>query len=136
LDPPVPTNLSIRTESRDGIDVLLVAGEIDASTATRLAHALVDRAEVRVPWAPLVADLTAVPFIDSTGARILSLANRTAAARGSELLIVPSEFVSHVLEVSGLIAVLRVHSDLNAAVETARELAAARRPGDTPSDGG
>jgi anti-anti-sigma factor len=136
LDPPVPTNLSIRAESRDGIDVLLVAGEIDASTAARLAHALVDRAEVRDPWAPLVADLTAVQFIDSTGARILNLANRTSAARGTELLIVPSEFVSRVLEISGLKAVLRVCADLNAAVQKARELTAVRRSGDTPPDGG
>jgi anti-anti-sigma factor len=129
----VPTNLSIRAESRDGIEILLIAGEIDVSTAGRLAQALVDRVEARVPEAPLIADLTEVSFIDSTGARILALAERTAAARGAELLIVPSEFVARVLEVSRLDAVLQVHAELSAAVEAARGVVAARNRGDVPS---
>lgn len=131
----MPTNLSTRAERLDGVEILRAAGEVDLSTAARLGRAL-EQAGAVVPGAPLIADLTEVEFIDSAGARVLALADRNAAARGAELLIVPSEFVSRVLEVSGLVSALQVYAELSTAMETARALATDRTVGGAPPAAG
>ncbi|HEX4792008.1 MAG TPA: STAS domain-containing protein [Actinospica sp.] len=113
----MPTKLSILAEGRDGIEILSVAGEVDMSTAPRLAQAI-DRAIS--PEGSLIADLSEVAFIDSAGARALVLAEAAAADRGAALLIVPSEAVARVLEVAGLESGFRLCAGLSEAVAAAR----------------
>jgi anti-anti-sigma factor len=117
----MPTKLSTLAESRDGMEILSVSGEVDLSTAPRLAQAI-DRAIG--PGGSLIADLSEVVFIDSSGARVLVLAEAAAADRGAALLIVPSEAVARVLEVAGLESGFRLCAGLSAAVEAARSMAA------------
>ena len=119
----MPTKLSISAESRGGIKILLVSGEIDLSTASRLGQTLEQALD---PGAPLIADLAEVTFIDSAGARALALAERAATALGADLLIVPSEFVSRVLSLAGLEPVFRLYAESAEAVGAAREIVAHR----------
>lgn len=128
MDAPLPTNLSTRTENQDGGEVLRISGEIDLSTAPRLAAAL-DRA--LVPGLPLIADMTDVGFIDSAGTRVLAVADRTAADQGGRLLIVPSDFVARVLEIAGFGPVFHTCADLPEAQAAARGLLS-RRAAATP----
>jgi anti-sigma B factor antagonist len=77
-----------------------VAGDIDLSTADKLAEALeeaVSRSrEVRV-------DLTQVTFLDSTGIRALVQGYRAAQTRGSAFYVVGAQqWVAKVLEVTGV----------------------------------
>jgi anti-sigma B factor antagonist len=77
-----------------------VAGDIDLSTADKLAEALeeaVSRArEVRV-------DLAEVTFLDSTGIRSLVQGYRAAQARGSAFYVTGAQhWVAKVLEVTGV----------------------------------
>lgn len=58
--------------------ILTAAGEIDVSTAPRLATALTEAAALAQPGDPLVLDLTAVEFLDSTGISALIVAHRNA----------------------------------------------------------
>jgi anti-sigma B factor antagonist len=113
----MPTTLSTSAEHRDGIETLLVSGEIDLSTAPRLGRAIEAAA---VAGVPLVLDLTGVDFIDSTGARVLAVAERSMAEQGSDLLIVPSEFVARVFEIAGLEEAFHVYAGLAEADAAAR----------------
>jgi anti-anti-sigma factor len=71
----------LRTEQQtaDGGAVVTVAGEIDVSTTDLLADALAHAADTA---AVVVADLTAVTFLDSTGLSSLLRAHHALAARG------------------------------------------------------
>lgn len=128
---PVPTNLSTQADSWNGVAVVAVDGEIDLSTAPRLGQAL---EQALVPGAPLVVDMARVEFIDSAGTHTLVLADRAASDRGGRLLIVPSVFVSRVLEVSGLDRAFAVYGELREALAAAAgEPARPAHPG--PRDG-
>jgi anti-anti-sigma factor len=113
----MPTTMSTQAERRDGVDVLLVSGEIDLSTAPQLGPALEDAVG---SGAALIVDLTRVGFLDSAGVRVLAVADARATAQGGRLLLVPSEPVSHVFEISGLGAALRVYPSVGEAVAAAR----------------
>jgi anti-sigma B factor antagonist len=116
----VPTNLSVETETRDGVTVLAVAGEVDLSTAPCLGQVV---EQTLSPGAPLIVDLAGVEFIDSAGSRALALAERAATGCGARLLIIPSAAVSHVFQIAGLDAVFDLYD------EPAEALAAARVTG-------
>jgi anti-sigma B factor antagonist len=111
------TNLSLVSETRDGVEILLVSGEIDLSTAPRVGRAL-DLA--LAPGEALVVDLGGVAFMDSSGTRALAEAERAATVRGARLLLVASEFVAHVLDISGLRTAFEVHDDRDTALAVAR----------------
>lgn len=79
-------------------DLIVVAGEVDAHTASTLdAHLLaaLDR--------PLRLDLAAVTFMDSSGLRVLiDTHQRTADTEHPLTLVRPSRPVTRLLEISGL----------------------------------
>lgn len=70
----------IRVESRDGVPVASVDGEIDLSNADSTLEAL--RAAVE-PGAPgLVVDLTGLDYLDSAGVRIFFRLSQAAGESG------------------------------------------------------
>jgi anti-sigma B factor antagonist len=74
-------------------------GEIDSHTAPKLAECMKD-----LPDRPqVVADFSAVRFMDSSGLRVLVEASTRAAQSGRTLLICnPTAAVRRVVEISGL----------------------------------
>lgn len=119
MDPLVPTVLSTQTESWRGVPVVLAAGEVDMSTAAQLGTAIDD---ALVPGLPLVVSLAGVQFIDSAGTHTLALADRAVDGQGGALMIVTSEFVARVLEVSGLDRAFRLYGELSEALTAATGL--------------
>lgn len=115
----MPTTMSTQAERRDGIEILLVSGEIDLSTAPALGRAIEGAS---APGAPLVVDLTQVGFLDSAGARVLAVADDAAAAHGARLLLVPSEHVARVFEIAGLGPAFEVYAGVGEAIAAARGL--------------
>jgi len=103
----------VRVGERDGVRVVEVEGEIDILTAPTLAVALGDdrgRAEA------LVLDLAKVPFVSSTGVRlIVACHGRLLRRRGLALAGLQAN-VAHVLEIVGLAGVLLVAADVPAAI--------------------
>ena len=102
---------SVRDERLDGIRVLRLAGELDLGNAARVGELVAggDSGPSR-----LVIDLREVTFIDSTGVRELLEARRLTEESGGRLaLLAPSRPVQRVLELSQLIAVFEVISDLD-----------------------
>ncbi len=86
-----------------GAVTLEVTGEIDIVTSVRLNRELRELLE-RVPPPPLVrVDLSAAPFMDTSGLAVLLSARRAAEQAGSHLFVrSPSKAIARVLAVTGL----------------------------------
>jgi anti-sigma B factor antagonist len=96
-------DVNVEFDIDDGVATLAVTGEVDLSSADRLQElGLVALAEI---VSTLRIRLTDVSFIDSSGlAALISIKN--AADRGRQVVILerPSERVTRLLEVAGLVA--------------------------------
>lgn len=79
--------LSFNTTVTDGIAVLTLAGELDVAGAGALEREL---ERVTAEHAPhtLVLDLSGLEFMDSTGLRLVVLADQNARAKGLKLVLV------------------------------------------------
>jgi anti-anti-sigma factor len=94
LDPA----LTVRGERRNGIDRLVVAGELDIFTAQILRREIDD---VSHAGAALVLDLRDVRFIDRFGVRVLERAAENAGYDAWRLCIVnPRDDVRYVIEMA------------------------------------
>ncbi len=90
--------------------VVVVAGEVDIYTAPRMAEAL-EQAVTHAPR-PLVVDLSAVKFFDSSGLNVLLRGMQATA----ELRVVASPVVRRLVEVTGLTTVLRIFDRVDDAI--------------------
>lgn len=93
-----PDRLTIATDDNsDGIFV--VAGELDAHTASDLETAL----EPVESDADVVLDLSGLEFMDSSGLRVIISVNRRLVDGGGSLVLRhPSRSVQRILSISGL----------------------------------
>ena len=106
----------VLTGPRPGVAVLGVAGEVDLATAPRLEAAIELAFDPPVPR--VVLDLSGVTFLASRGLAVLLDAHRRAAEHDVRLeVVVGGPPVRRVLEISGLIAVLRCHATLAEALD-------------------
>lgn len=90
-----------------------LAGEVDFTSAGPLQSTLLGM--VLPGGGAVVADLTGVDFIDSSGLGVLVQAHRTALERDNRLLVVGSPPVLKLLRLTGLDTVLETFADLPAA---------------------
>lgn len=87
--------------NRAGKPMLLVRGEIDLAAADDFRDEL--RRLIAQATSPMLVDLSAVAFMDSSGIDALANARRRAVDEGVELILVePSPPVRRVLELTGL----------------------------------
>jgi len=101
--------LDVEEDHNSGAQAMELTGELDAASAPALRERL---AEVATRGSgPLVIDLTALDFIDSTGLILLINAKRrlTRRARGFALVCPPGH-VRRVLEVTQLLDALDCHA--------------------------
>jgi anti-sigma B factor antagonist len=80
-DPSTPFSLTIGRQ--DSVATVAVVGELDIATAPRLSAALNAHGDADL----LVVDLTGATFIDSTGVRVLTEADRRSAGSGSRFTV-------------------------------------------------
>jgi anti-sigma B factor antagonist len=110
----VDVDVSITTSTVGAVQVVAVGGEIDVHTAPQVDEAL---EAVAGPGVAIVADLSKVEFIDSTGLSVLVRAlARSRDEDGSLAVVAPTERVTKVLRLTGLDAVLAVYDSVDAAV--------------------
>ena len=103
---PKPGSLEISSALSDGIVTVFLAGELDLASAPRLEEQLASLEERQPPR--IVIDLGGLAFIDSSGLRVLLLADSRARERGYELVLLPGpEPVQRVFEMTGALDVLR-----------------------------
>ncbi|MFJ1967735.1 STAS domain-containing protein [Streptomyces sp. NPDC087903] len=103
-----------RRQSADSTAVLILAGEIDHTTAPHLGEALQD---LRVAVPRQVLDLTAVTFLDSSGIDVLIHAHRNAAEGGGFVrLAAAGPAVLRPLQIVGVDELIPHHPSLDEAL--------------------
>jgi anti-sigma B factor antagonist len=117
---PVQEN-RIAVDRGDAVAVVVVEGEHDVYTAPSLSEQLdllFDEGR------PFVIDLTLATFVDSSVLRVLLEAKRRADERGLGFAVALGEDdsgpVRRVLDITGLVPILPVHSGRPAAIEAAQ----------------
>ena len=102
--------LSITATDSGGTRVLAVCGEVDVSSADELLQALDEALSAGVT--AVEADLSQVPYIDSTGIGVLVGAARRAEEAGVSFAVSePQSNVARVLDLLGVSEELRVRRD-------------------------
>ena len=107
-----------RTTSTDGVDVLLVEGEIDIATAPRLISVLNETVIDAVR--SVIIDLSQVGFMDSTGLALLINAHRRLTRRRKGFAVVcPPGPLRRVFEITDMVETLHVCPDTESAAQAA-----------------
>jgi anti-sigma B factor antagonist len=102
----------------DGLELLVVEGEIDIATSPRLVAALNEVAAESVQ--SLVVDLSAVDFMDSTGLALLVRAHRRMHRSGRGFAVVcPDGPVRRIFEITDMVGTLQVSPTRETAVSAA-----------------
>ncbi len=100
--------------SRDGVETLVVEGEVDIATASRLLSVL--NSSVAEAIKAVVVDLSRVGFMDSTGLALLINANRRLSVRRKGFAVVcPPGPLWRVFEITDMVDTLHVCPDLESA---------------------
>ena len=122
------------TRPRPDAVVVAVEGEVDTLTAPRLESDLGEALQAATTNAgTVVADLTGVTFLSSSGLAVLIQAARRAAATGVPLrLVAVTRAVTRPLAVTGADVLFDIHADVGSAL-AARSASADVAP---PSGGG
>jgi anti-sigma B factor antagonist len=103
---PKPGSLQISSASDNGAVKVSLRGELDLASARQMEKhfASIDEHEP----SRVEVDLGGLAFIDSSGLRVLLLADARARERGYELVLLPGqEPVQRVFEMTGALDVLR-----------------------------
>ena len=110
--------LTIVTRHVGAATVLEARGHIDLATRLKLSTALNDA--VTEGEGPVIIDLCAIEFIDSTGIGVLLNALRRLTRQGRVLSVIcPPGAVRRVFEVTGLESTFSLHEELRPALEFA-----------------
>ncbi|WP_369268701.1 STAS domain-containing protein [Streptomyces sp. R11] len=106
--------LSVVTTVNGDIRVVSPTGEIDQQTGEPLRQAL---DAITPPGPCVVADMSGVSFMDSTGINILITAHQDLAEAGGWLrLAAPTEAVLHTIQLVGIDTVIDCHNTLRQAL--------------------
>ncbi len=108
-----PEPFAITRDTLDAAEVVTIVGELDMAHAPAVGD-LLD--ELAGNGNPVVVDLTALSFIDSSGIHALL---RPRPQEATFELVCPAGNVRRVLEVTKLERVLRVHDTLDEALAAA-----------------
>jgi anti-sigma B factor antagonist len=106
--------LAVERTSAEGVELLLVEGELDIATAPRLISVL--NGAVQEALRSLVVDLSEVDFMDSTGLALLINAHRRLTRRSKGFAVVcPPGPLWRVFEITDMIETLHVCPDRDSA---------------------
>ncbi|MEW1905138.1 STAS domain-containing protein [Streptomyces sp. NPDC086147] len=109
-----PERLSVTHHTVDGVRVATLLGEIDHTTKDTLRDALLP-GEGTAPR--VVADLSGVSFMDSTGVNVFIFAHQNLSdLRGRLRIAAPQEAVLRVLALIGVDTVIPCHPTLEGAL--------------------
>ena len=108
-------DLKLGHYSKDGIEVIDVAGKIDIYTAPRLRELLIDL--VSTDRYQLIVNLERVEFLDSTGLGVLvGGLKRVRAHDGSLDLVCTQERLLKLFRITGLAKVFGIHETVDQAI--------------------
>jgi anti-sigma B factor antagonist len=106
--------LAVERRSEDGVELVLVEGEVDIASASKLISVL--NSSVAEAIKSVVVDLTHVGFMDSTGLALLINARRRLSLRRKGFAVVcPPGQLRRVFEITDMIDTLHVCPDWESA---------------------
>jgi anti-sigma B factor antagonist len=106
--------LAVERTSRDGVELVLVEGEVDIASASRLITVL--NSSVAEAIKSVIVDLSHVGFMDSTGLALLINAHRRLTLRRKGFAVVcPPGPLRRVFEITDMIETLHVCPDRESA---------------------
>ncbi|MEV0146788.1 MULTISPECIES: STAS domain-containing protein [unclassified Nonomuraea] len=109
------TSLTLTSRRLPGASVIAVGGEVDATTVGQFEDFI--RETCPAPGKRLVLDLSGMPFLASTGLRVLISADALLRDNGGSLHLAgmrPSP--ARLLEITGTAEVLRIHETVDHAL--------------------
>lgn len=107
--------MEVRISEEKQVTIVAIVGSVDGLTAEELTSTLGD--QVRNGRTRLVADFTEVMYTSSAGLRALLATMKETRQRGGDFrLAAVSPDVHRVLELSGFTSILKLYSDVAAAV--------------------
>jgi anti-sigma B factor antagonist len=110
--------LAVERTSEDGVELVLVEGELDIATASRLISVL--NSSVSEAIKSVVVDLSRVGLMDSTGLALLINAHRRLTLRRKGFAVVcPPGHLRRVFEITDMVELLRVCPDQESAARAA-----------------
>jgi anti-sigma B factor antagonist len=110
--------LAVERTSRDGVELVLVEGEVDIASASRLITVL--NSSVAEAIKSVIVDLSHVGFMDSTGLALLINAHRRLTLRRKGFAVVcPPGPLRRVFEITDMIETLHVCPDRESAAQAA-----------------
>ena len=110
--------LAVERTSRDGVELVLVEGEVDIASASRLISVL--NSSVADAIKSVIVDLSHVGFMDSTGLALLINANRRLTLRRKGFAVVcPPGPLRRVFEITDMMETLHVCPDRESAARAA-----------------
>jgi anti-anti-sigma factor len=102
------------SEMDNNIRVIKLIGELDIVGVSQIETKFAGYCagdKVRV-----IVDLTEVGFLASIGIRLLTLTAKSVASRGGKMVLLnPTPHVQHVLEITGIPAIIPIYSQLESA---------------------
>jgi anti-sigma B factor antagonist len=108
--------LAVERMSHEGVETVLVEGELDIATAAGLISIL--NSSVADALKAVVVDLTRVGFMDSTGLALLINANRRLKLRRKGFAVIcPPGPLRRVFEITDMLETLHVHPDRESAAK-------------------
>ncbi len=112
-------DLKLGHYTKDGIQVVDVAGEIDVSTAPRLRELLIDL--ISKDRDQLVVNLDRVEFLDSAGLGVLVGAVKRVRARDGSLdLVCTQKRILRIFTITGLTQVFGIHETVDRAIAASK----------------
>lgn len=110
-----PDRLSVQPEVVDGVLVVTVRGEIDHEVKDVLSHALMSEGGTAPPR--VVADLSGVTFMDSSGINVFVNAHRrVTGAQGWLRIAGAQESVLRLLNIVGIDEIIDCHPSVEQAL--------------------
>jgi stage II sporulation protein AA (anti-sigma F factor antagonist) len=113
-----PAPFKVRSEQQDGVFVIAVEGELDMNTATDLEREL--EGPLGAARSPLLIDLSACEFIDSTGIALIVRSWQALDGDGQFALCGVGNQVKRVLDITGLEETIPTHPSREQALERLR----------------
>jgi anti-sigma B factor antagonist len=106
--------LAVERRSEDGVELVLVEGEVDIATASKLISVL--NSSVAEAIKSVIVDLTRVGFMDSTGlALLINTRRRLSLRRKGFAVVCPPGQLRRVFEITDMVDTLHVCPDWESA---------------------
>jgi anti-anti-sigma factor len=107
--------MEIRTETRDGITIVEIVGNIDSNTAPQAQGTIMPLIE---PNCLLLLDMEQCHYVSSAGLRVLLMIAKLLATKGGQCALANvSDEVQDVMEITGFASFFKTYDTVSTAIE-------------------